>query len=172
MVTGPPGAGKTTVSVELANRVSPCVLVDGDRFFGFLGKGAVEPWLPEAHLQNAIVIEAAARATGRFVEDYDTIYDGVIGPWFLPTFASAGGIRALDYVIILPSVDTCVSQVSTRVGHGFSDETVTRRLHAEFDQAGVDRRHVLVPGGRDPVQTAAAILDAREAGLLHFEVDT
>ncbi len=172
MVTGPPGAGKTTVSLELANRDSPSVLIDGDRFFGFLGAGTVEPWLPESHGQNAIVIEAAARATGRFAEDYDTIYDGVIGPWFLPTFASAGGISGFDYVILLPPVDKCVSQVSSRVGHGFSDETVTRRLHAEFDQAAVDRRHVLDPGGRDPVHTAAAILDAREAGLLHYEVET
>ena len=118
-----------------------------------------------------IVIEAAARATGRFAEDYDTIYDGVLGPWFLPTFASASGLSTLDYVIILPPIDLCVSRVSSRVEHSFSDEAATRSMHAAFAQATIDRRHVLELGGRDPAETVEAILDARAAGRLLHEVD-
>jgi cytidylate kinase len=35
VVSGPPGAGKSTVSRILADKFEPSVLVEGDAFFGF-----------------------------------------------------------------------------------------------------------------------------------------
>jgi hypothetical protein len=64
---------------------------------------------------------------------YTTVYDGVVGPWFLPTFGAATGLDHLDYVIILPPVEVCVRRVATRRGHGFTDQGATRKMHAEFD---------------------------------------
>ncbi len=168
IVTGPPGAGKSTVSGLLAARLSPSVLVEGDRFFAFLAEGAIEPWLPESQLQNGVVTEAAASATGRFAEDYDTIYDGVVGPWLLSTFVSVTGLVELDYVILLPPVDVCVARVRGRTGHGFSDEAATRRMHAEFDGASIDRRHVLAWGSAGPEETVNDIERARTEGLLRL----
>jgi cytidylate kinase len=52
VVTGPPGAGKSTVSEHLALLLSPSALVAGDLFFGFLRNGAVDPWLEGAAEQN------------------------------------------------------------------------------------------------------------------------
>ena len=80
IVTGPPGAGKSTVAAQLADRRSPSVLVAGDAFFGFLRQGAIDPWLPASHDQNETVTAAAAAATGRFARVCWTVYDGVIGP--------------------------------------------------------------------------------------------
>lgn len=166
IVTGPPGAGKSTVSAILAGRLPKSVLVEGDRFFGFLANGAIEPWLPEANHQNGVVTEAAAVATGRFAADYDVIYDGVVGPWFLPTFAAATGLAELDYVLILPSADQCVARVQSRSGHGFTDEGATRKMHHEFQQADIDSRHVIAGHPTDPEQTASEIRDAQQAGHL------
>ena len=45
IVSGPPGAGKSTVSRRLADSFDPSVLVEGDAFFGFLASGAIQPWL-------------------------------------------------------------------------------------------------------------------------------
>jgi uridine kinase len=49
VLTGPPGAGKSTVARVLAARFAASALVPGDDFFAFLVRGAVLPWLPEAH---------------------------------------------------------------------------------------------------------------------------
>ena len=40
VVTGPPGAGKSTVARALADSFEPSVLVAGDAFFAFLARGA------------------------------------------------------------------------------------------------------------------------------------
>ena len=79
---------------------------------------------------------AGASAAGRFACDgFTTVYDGMVGPWFLPTFADAAGLDELSYVIVLPDVDQCVARVATREGHGFADLAATRKMHAEFRES-------------------------------------
>jgi predicted ABC-type ATPase len=156
IVTGPPGAGKSTVSRRLAGAFDSSVLVEGDAFFGFLASGAIAPWLPESNDQNEIVTEAAAAATGRFARGpYTTVYDGVVGPWFLPTFARATGLTKLDYVVLLPSLERCLAGVRHRVDHGFTDEDATRKMYDEFANASIDDRYVL----RDPPAGVDAVAD-------------
>ncbi len=171
IVTGPPGAGKSTVAAALAQRWSPSVLVAGDAFFGFLAAGAIPPWLPESAAQNTVVTEAMALATGHLARHYDTVLDGVLGPWFVPTFAAHAGLDAFDYAVLLPPAEVCVQRVQTRTGHGFSDPDATRKMHAEFTRADADPRHLFTDlGGADPSALADTILAARSAGQLRYEV--
>lgn len=132
VVTGPPGAGKSTVSALLADRYEPSALVEGDAFFAFLRRGYVEPWKPASHEQNTAVVEAAAAATGRLTRHASVIYDGVVGPWFLPEFLAASGVSVVHYVVLLPPVEVCLSRVEQRVGHGFTDLTATREMYEQF----------------------------------------
>jgi cytidylate kinase len=154
LVTGPPGAGKSTVAGILAGRFERSVLITGDSFFHFLARGAVEPWRFEANTQNEVVTRAAAAATGRFVEGgYEVVYDGVVGPWFLPTFLAATGLVELNYAVLLPSLERCARGVVTRRDHGFRDEAATAHMHREFSGAQIDERHVLrdLPDGAELV---------------------
>ena len=45
VVTGPPGAGKSTIAELLVSEFDPSALVAGDQFFGFLRAGSIAPWL-------------------------------------------------------------------------------------------------------------------------------
>jgi predicted ABC-type ATPase len=156
VVTGPPGAGKSAVGKALAARFESSVLVEGDAFFAFVFRGAIPPWVPESREQNEIVTRAAASAAGQYVSGgYVTVYDGVVGAWFLPTFAAATGLDSLHYVVLLPSVERCVDRVQTRIGHGFADEAATRKMHDAFEAADIDERYVLV----DPPDGVAAVTD-------------
>jgi hypothetical protein len=61
------------------------VLVRGDAFsFGFLARGAIEPWRPAAHGQNEVVTRAAAAAAGRYAA----------GGRYSARSRTAGGVRA------------------------------------------------------------------------------
>ncbi|MDT0165493.1 AAA family ATPase [Actinotalea sp. AC32] len=152
VVTGPPGAGKSTVAAALAERLEPSVLVTGDSFFGFLTRGAIAPWLPEADDQNRVVVAAAAAATGRLLAGgFHAVYDGVVGPWMVRAFVDELGaaVPDLHYVVLLPPLETCLDRVAARTGHGFTDADATRRMHREFAEADVDDRHLLTDATSD-----------------------
>jgi hypothetical protein len=150
------------VAQAVAAATDHSVLVEGDAFFAFLANGRVDPWLASSNEQNTIVTEAAAAAAGRFaLGGYATVYDGVIGPWFLETFAKETGLESLEYVILLPSVERCVEQVAERTGHGFTDEAATRKMHKEFTDARIARRHVL----DDPWGSVDSVVDRVSAAV-------
>ena len=167
VVTGPPGSGKSVVARALADTAERCVVVHGDDFFAFVRSGAVPPWLPEADVQNGVVTDAAAAATGRFVRGgYPVVYDGVVGPWFLPRFLAAADVTDADYVVLLPPLATCVERVRRRTGHGFTDVAATGRMHAEFVVAGVEPRHVLDDAAADVAAVVTEVRRRQHAGTL------
>jgi cytidylate kinase len=173
VVTGPPGSGKSTVSKLLVQHAGPSALIEGDQFFAFLARDAIEPWLPESHEQNTVVVNAAAAATGQFADGgFFTVYDGVIGPWFIDEFVSAAGLTELDYVVLMPDAETCVERVLSRSGHGFRDEAAARKMYAEFAAAIVEPRHVLSIGSESAADVVDRIVAATEAGNLQYSFTT
>ena len=169
VLSGPPGAGKSAVARELARAFPTSALVPGDDFFAFVSGGWIEPWLPEAHRQNEVVLAAAAAAAGRFVAGgYAVVYEGVVGPWLLPAFAAATGLPALSYVVLLPSEELCLRRVATRAGHGFTAAAAARHMHRQFADSDVDARHVLRDPAGPPSDVAAEILARLDRGVLRY----
>lgn len=77
VVTGPPGAGKSTVSRLLSAGFERSACVAADAFFGFLDQGFLQPWLPAARHQNDLVITTAATAAGQLAAGgYTVVHDG------------------------------------------------------------------------------------------------
>ena len=163
IVTGPPGSGKSTVSRLVAEHFERCALVDGDAFFGFVVRGYVDPWMSESHDQNVVVTEAAARATGRYPRGgYMTIYDGMVGPWFLPTFLEYADLRRVHYAVLMPPLELCLRRVMDRRGHGFRDEQATRHMYAGFADAPIQDKHVVADAQDAPSVVAREVLDRFE----------
>jgi adenylate kinase family enzyme len=63
ILTGSPGAGKSTTARSLvALSGGPAVHLHSDEFCHFIKKGAIPPYLPEAHKQNQMVMGVLAQA--------------------------------------------------------------------------------------------------------------
>lgn len=173
VVTGPPGAGKTTVARALVQLFDPSALVTGDDFFSFVQRGYLRPWTATAHSQNEVVVAAAAAAAGRLVAGgYTVVYDGVVGPRFLETFAEAAGVGTVHYLVLLPPEQVCLDRVRHREVHGFTNLDAARHMYRDFAGADIDTRHVLTTDGV-AAETTASSIPARVAdGSLSWTMDT
>lgn len=168
VVSGPPGAGKSTVARLLAARLEPSALVEGDDFYRFLCNGAIEPWKREARRQNQIITSIEAATAGRYViGGYHTVFDGVLGPWFIERFTAAAAVP-VDYAVVLPSVEACLARIRTRVAHGFHDEAAARSMHEQFIPGAIDDRHLIDSTSLTAEQTADEIESRRLAGSLRL----
>lgn len=177
IVSGPPGAGKSTVSALLMSSFDRVALVPGDDFFGFWTRGAVLPWLPEADEQNTLILRSALAASATLAAGgCPVVYDGVLRPQILPTVAQEArrhGLQVpgeLHYALLLPSVRRCQQQVAERAGHGFTDAAATAHMHADFTAGlqDLDERHVLADPPDEPATVAAALLEQFRAGQLRY----
>jgi thymidylate kinase len=171
VISGPPGAGKTTGARILSQLFDPSALVPGDQFFAFIEQGSIAPWTSPAHHQNEIVTEAAGAAAGRLAAGgYTVVYDGVIGPWFLETFVAATRIPFLHYAILLPPEPVCLERVRSRADHGFKDQEATRQMYQQFAEADIDARYV-VASTDDPVTWASRLFHLVHDGRLRWPDD-
>jgi cytidylate kinase len=169
VVTGPPGAGKSTVAALVAQAYPTVALVPGDAFFAFWRHGFIDPWLPDARQQNDTILAAAAAAVGTYARGgCAVVYEGVLGPWSLPAFLTATGLPSLHYAVLLPPVEVCQARVSGRRGHGFADAAATRTMHGEFAAAGLAQRHLVPDAPGDPPAVAQALLGRLTDGRLRF----
>lgn len=164
-------SGKSSVARLVADASPRSALIEGDAFFAFLANGAFAPWLPESQEQNTVVTRTAGRASGEFARGgFTTVYDGVVGPWFLDVFANAAGLAVLDYVVLLPPVEVCQHRVATRHGHGFTDQDATVQMHRQFTLTDIADQHVNTDPHATATEIAATIRAAQQRGELRYTV--
>jgi hypothetical protein len=165
IVTGPAGAGKSTVAANLAGSLDLSVHLHSDDFWDFIAAGAVLPYLPESDAQNHIVLRAIAAAAFAYAEGgYEVIADGVVGPWMLHHYRHAGERHPsvpLHYVVLRPTLGATLDRARARTGEGsLTDPDVIADLWAKFSDLGDLESHVIDTTELDADETVEAVRSA------------
>lgn len=168
ILTGPPGAGKTTTAQALAAASDvPAVHLHADDFWHFIKSGAIPPYLPEAHGQNAVVMTVLARAAQGYASGgYFVIVDGIIGPWFLEPFRAL--CVPLHYVVLRPPLAAAIERCHRRGGDTLTDPEAITALHGQFAALGELERHVLDIGNCTPQETLSAVTQSVRSGAFRL----
>jgi hypothetical protein len=172
IITGPPGAGKTTVAAALAERsAGPAVHLHSDDFYRYIRSGYVEPYRPAAREQNRVVVGVlAGAALGYAAGGYLVLLDGIIGPWFLGPFRDGVGDAGvpLHYVVLRPGLAQTLRRARARPEPELRDSGPVRALHQQFSHLGDLEAHVLDTSALSAEQTIGAVGAALDAGRLRL----
>jgi adenylate kinase family enzyme len=173
VLTGPPGAGKSTVAQLVADRFETSVLIPADDFWDYIRRGKIPPWLPEADDQNRTVIDILASAAARYARGgYQVVMEGIVGPWFLDRFLARllpAGI-GVHYIVLRPTETVTTARATRRGLDALTDLQPIRHMYREFSGLGPYESHVIDSSRLTPEETAekvaGAVLEGRMS-LLH-----
>jgi predicted kinase len=170
LLTGPPGSGKTTVAEIVASKFDRSVHVEADRFFSFVIGGYVDPWDPDAHEQNAVVMEIATEVARRYAEaGYFTILEGIFIPgWFFEPTRERLRSASLEVAsaILRPPLATTVARARLRTPPKRLGEEVLEGLWRAFRDLGPLERYVIENDSQDPERTAEIVIRRLQDGSL------
>jgi chloramphenicol 3-O-phosphotransferase len=159
VITGPVGAGKTTIAKELvAILPAPVAYIEGDVFWSFFATG-------EEKLENfRTIMRSMVSASGPFVlAGCETILDFSIPPWYMETAVKILKARdlELDYVVIRPSEAICAARAAARPAGTIADYSAYSELYAHFDSA---EKYIVGDDWMSAPEVAAEIKTGLEEG--------
>ena len=168
LLSGPVGAGKTTVARELvASSPGPVAYIEGDKFWFFIAKGGemMEPGRNFKMIMTSMTSASLSYARA----GYEVILDFSVPPWFLDTIVKIVNARniALDYVVLRPSEKVCAARAAARGEGAIADYTPYRDLYTSFDKAA---RYTISDDESDAAVVATHIREGINEGIFRVSV--
>ena len=160
LLSGPPGAGKSTVAKELiAGSAGPTVCIEGDKFWSFFVKGA--PGHGRTKVFRTMLWSIVAAAMPCAKGGYETIVDFSIPLWFIDPLRARFPEMNFDYVVIKPAAAICAARAAARSEGAITDYTPYLDFYADFDVA---KANLIADDAAGPTAIATLIRKGLEAG--------
>ena len=170
IISGPPGAGKSTVARRLAEQtLAPLAMhVHTDDAYAYIRKGFVPPWTSESMPQNAVLMEAMAAQVAIYARGgYQVFVDGIVGPWFFDPWREVMRVHKLDlrYVALLPGKAATVARATARTAPGaMTDPGVAGQMWQAFLDFPPPNGNIIDTTNQTPDQTVMEIQTRLEIG--------
>ena len=163
IVSGPPGAGKSSVCDALCERYDRTVHLETDDVFGWIRMGFVLPWKAGSQRQNETVSRACARAAAAFAaQQYGVFIDGVVQAWALPVYLDELAVARVPvhYVVLLPGVEAMQRRAAGREKQLGPVGDMYERMHATFAAEAGGRGVTIDSSAMTALETADAVMAA------------
>ena len=155
VLSGPPGAGKTSVGEELAKRFPRSVFFSLDTIRHFVKSGYAEPWRDEAADQLRLSESIAAEMIRRQTEaGYVVIIDGIFFDDQLKKLRRE--FHDVHGFVLLPGLETVIRRDRQRPADQREPER-SQILHRDFSRATFTHFRVLDSTGQSLAETVDAI---------------
>ncbi len=148
ILTGPPGAGKSTLAAKLARCSSKGVHLHTDDFWHFIVSGAIPPYEPASDAQNQTVMDVIAGAAYTYaLGGFTTVIDGIVGPWMLDHFRTRAAQHpelAVHYIVLRPQRDITLQRAQARTApNALIDEGPILSMWDQFSDLAELESHAL-----------------------------
>jgi adenylylsulfate kinase-like enzyme len=131
IISGPVGAGKTTVAKELIGLLpAPVSYIEGDTFWSFVSRAHS----PDRRAVFQVIMRAMAAAAIPFARTgYQVVLDFSMPPYFLDTVRKILKEVPFDYVVLRPSVEVCEARAAARPEGKISNYADYREFYTLFE---------------------------------------
>jgi adenylate kinase family enzyme len=162
LLSGPVGAGKSTVAKELvAISNAPVSYIEGDRFWGFIAKNEEK----SSRNKNFKMIMTAmiGAALPMALYGHEVILDFSIPPWFLETVHKVvKGKVSVHYIVLRPSEKICKVRAAKRDEGKIEDYSFYHELYLSFNTV---QKNIICDDVNEPAVVAAHVREAIDEGM-------